>query len=947
MTRPRGFCVCPPARSGPGWRCACELLRGQLARRGLPFGSALLVTGLANETVSACVPATIAEGVCHAAILNAAGEPITGAVSNSVAILVKGGMSSMAIVKGSKVAAVVMLLCAFAGAGVGLALGLTWASDNQGRSSKVELQVPDQKDVAKQPGQKIEGPPALDAHGDPLPPGALLRMGTQRLRHGGALKSLAWSPDGQTLAVGSGGLDFAVRLWDVATGKEIRAFEKQQTGFFQVAFSPDGSLVASVDRRGGLYLWDALTAKVRNVRKLSEQATVSFASNGKSFITIDEKGQACLLETATLKTLRVFSSGRGLQAPQVHVAWSADGKIVAAADTSDKLRLFEVLTGNVLHTLDLPGPIDHLSISPDNRLLATAGKDKIARLWNIADCNMPAELEGHTRPIKGAAWSPDSKTLATISGDKTARLWDVRTRKEFLTFTHPHAAAGDQGNIQCVAFSPDGKLVASIGIDGDNAVHIRSAQTGKEVINYDDHLGYIVGMALLDGGKSLLTSAADENIRLWNLASGKAESQLHVPHTRPAAIAVTPDGKLLAAGASDGGIRVLELPTGKVLKQIQVDESPVFSVAISPDGKTLASASNNFRLLIWDLASGKIIHKLRHPNERVCAFAFSSDGKILCTGGGKGAVRFWNVANGQEVARLAGHAGRVDGVEFFAEDMLLLSVSNDGTAKVWDLSSGKELRRLKHNSMTFAAAISSDGKMLATGSGDGVVRLWELATGKMRATFNGHRGQVSAVKFAGDGKILISGCADATALCWDLTGHGPGKRPAVKALSKEDLQTQWENLHGRDTELAYQALKVLADHPEQALVRLQMELKPVASIDQKAIAKWIADLDAGEFAVREKAVTELKKAGDVAWPALLDIVDHPPSLEAQARARQILGKQDDVLLPNSQRLRLVRSLELLEWVKSPGTVPLLQTLAMGAPQSWLTQEANRMLKRMQ
>lgn len=170
--------------------------------------------------------------------------------------------------------------------------------------------------------------------------------------------------------------------------------------------------------------------------------------------------------------------------------------------------------------------------------------------------------------------------------------------------------------------------------------------------------------------------------------------------------------------------------------------------------------------------------------------------------------------------------------------------------------------------MTFAAAISSDGKMLATGSGDGVVRLWELATGKMRATFNGHRGQVSAVKFAGDGKILISGCADATALCWDLTGHGPGKRPAVKALSKEDLQTQWENLHGRDTELAYQALKVLADHPEQALVRLQMELKPVASIDQKAIAKWIADLDAGEFAVREKAVTELKKAGDVAWPAL-------------------------------------------------------------------------------
>jgi hypothetical protein len=168
----------------------------------------------------------------------------------------------------------------------------------------------------------------------------------------------------------------------------------------------------------------------------------------------------------------------------------------------------------------------------------------------------------------------------------------------------------------------------------------------------------------------------------------------------------------------------------------------------------------------------------------------------------------------------------------------------------------------------------------------------------------------------------------------------------AKGLEPQEVEAEWKHLHGLDVPRAYRALWSLAGSPQQALAKLQGVLQPVQPADPKVLAQWIADLESEKFAVRQKAMGELKKAGDLAWPALLKVLDQQPALELQTRARQLLGNQDDPL-PLPERLPLLRSLELLEQLPTHEARALAQSLAEGAPQAWLTQQAKKLVQRSQ
>jgi hypothetical protein len=159
-----------------------------------------------------------------------------------------------------------------------------------------------------------------------------------------------------------------------------------------------------------------------------------------------------------------------------------------------------------------------------------------------------------------------------------------------------------------------------------------------------------------------------------------------------------------------------------------------------------------------------------------------------------------------------------------------------------------------------------------------------------------------------------------------------------------DLEKAWHHLGGDEARRAFQAIWILATSAESAVAKARKELQPIQPVDGKQIAQFIRDLDSDQFAVREKAEGELKKAGDQAWPALRKAITAPGSPERKARARRLLDLQFN---PRSERLRLLRCLELLEHINNAEARSLLQTLAQGAPQAWLTQEAKRMLARMQ
>src|SRR5262249_50576620 len=158
---------------------------------------------------------------------------------------------------------------------------------------------------------------------------------------------------------------------------------------------------------------------------------------------------------------------------------------------------------------------------------------------------------------------------------------------------------------------------------------------------------------------------------------------------------------------------------------------------------------------------------------------------------------------------------------------------------------------------------------------EGIIRVWETASGKERAAFQGDSGAVMALLFAADGKTLISGHVNSTALCWDLTGRGPQQGRANKPLAVEELEKEWRHLGGEDAQRAFGAMWILAASPKQAVARARKELQPVKAVEEKALAQWIADLGSDKFAVRERAMAELKKAGDQAWPALQKAAANP------------------------------------------------------------------------
>ncbi len=426
---------------------------------------------------------------------------------------------------------------------------------------------------------------------------------------------------------------------------------------------------------------------------------------------------------------------------------------------------------------------------------------------------------------------------------------------------------------------------------------------------------------------------------MWDLETGKPKGQFLARHSRPKSIAVSPDGKWLAVLTPEGKLQLLE-PPGKLVREWQAETyKNVGSVAFSPDSKWLVSNGRN--TCLWEVATGKLLRQFEHPPEPMGTLAFSPDGKRLCAGSMNGTIRLWDARTGKELGQLAGHTKYIDQVAFSPDGDLLASVSHDGTARLWSLFIGEEIRSVPVDHGV-SLALSPDGRSMAAGGSTGVIKVWEIASGTERATFQSNSGFVYVLLFSPDGKTLISGHQNGKALCWDFTGLGPEQRFANKALAADDLELEWKHLGSDDAHQAFQAIWTLAAAGDQAVVKVQKELQPAKPADERMISQCIKNLNNDDWMVREKARVDLKKAGDQAWPALRRAFAEASSPETKRRAKGLLELQFN---PAPDRLRLIRSLELLEHIKTKPARALLQSLANGAPNAWLTEEAKRILKR--
>jgi WD40 repeat protein len=442
---------------------------------------------------------------------------------------------------------------------------------------------------------------------------------------------------------------------------------------------------------------------------------------------------------------------------------------------------------------------------------------------NFQDVNLVKSALAETLSgVVAIAFSPDGKILATGDVDGQICLWQVADYHQILVLT------GHKGWVWSVCFSPDGQTLASCS--SDSSIKIWNVNDGQCLKTLLGHTDWVWSVSFSPNGETLASSSSDTHIRLWDVRQGQCNKVLQHDSV-VGAIAFSPDGEILASGSHDTKIRVWKVRDGQCIRVLNGHNQGVRALSFSPDGSILASGSEDTTVRLWDVKTGQCNQTLLGHTSGLWAVSFSPDSSTLASSGDDTTVRLWDVQSGQCLKVLSGHTNWVHAVCFSPDGTLLASGSVDLSVRFWSLHKGhihafcmKVLQGHRSGLWTVSFSPkerSSSYYILASGGYDAAVRLWD-SSGKCLRTLQGHTSWVRSVCFSPEGNTLASGSFDRSIRLWDtqsgrclkvFQGHTSGIRSVCFSPDGQQLVSAGFDLSVRLWNVqTSQCLKVLQDH---------------------------------------------------------------------------------------------------------------------------------------